>query len=604
MARLLKLDKAQKTQNPTATETVKTTKKDNKKDSTNQKHRVPFLKSLKGKIELMFLFSIIFTVVVLLLISVPVSQRNMEKTIENYMQDEAASNGKLIDLEAYRIGPEKVLNHAFLDPLMADVGVKGMKSSSAFLINLDGKIQWHQDLTMLGKNVNKTNAALASLTQKLQAGETVENGVTTFTSNGKEIYCSYYISTKSPSPFVYVIQVNKDEVLASVTNMARELMIAGAGIAILVTLFGMVFMKKSLSPVDDMRHYIRRMGELDLRKDEIVEKLGKRKDEFGRMARSIMFLQERLSATIANIQGQSEKLFSSSDAMMKNAENMSETSGQVDQAVSDIASGASSQAESTRETSENITEMGQLIEQTNGRVQALSDASQSMMEAQNTAHEILTDLDRINSETMEAVSAIAEQTQKTNESASHIREVTKLIADIASQTNLLSLNASIEAARAGEAGRGFAVVAEEIGKLAEQSNASAKQIEEIIRELVADSEESVRTMEYVREITGRQSEDIGRTGDAFKKIGEGIDAANLSVDAIATSVAQMDEARNRVVDSVTSLQAIATQNAASTQQSSASVTEINQIAGSIRDSSGTLRDIAESLKDDMSQFQA
>ena len=76
------------------------------------------------------------------------------------------------------------------------------------------------------------------------------------------------------------------------------------------------------------------------------------------------------------------------------------------------------------------------------------------------------------------------------------------------------------------------------------------------------------------------------------------------MDAIATSVAQMDEARNRVVDSVTSLQAIATQNAASTQQSSASVTEINQIAGSIRDSSGTLRDIAESLKDDMSQFQA
>ena len=104
MARLLKLDKAQKTQNPTATETVKTTKKDNKKDSPNQKHRVPFLKSLKGKIDLMFLFSIIFTVVVLLLISVPVSQRNMEKTIENYMQDEAASNGKLIDLISNRTG--------------------------------------------------------------------------------------------------------------------------------------------------------------------------------------------------------------------------------------------------------------------------------------------------------------------------------------------------------------------------------------------------------------------------------------------------------------------------------------------------------------------
>ena len=102
-------------------------------------------------------------------------------------------------------------------------------------------------------------------------------------------------------------------------------------------------------------------------------------------------------------------------------------------------------------------------------------------------------------------------TDQTNESAAKIQEVTSLISSIAEETNLLSLNASIEAARAGEAGRGFAVVAEEIGKLAEQSNQSAKQIEDIIAQLVADSSRSVKTMEAVREITSRQSEDIGKT---------------------------------------------------------------------------------------------
>lgn len=61
--------------------------------------------------------------------------------------------------------------------------------------------------------------------------------------------------------------------------------------------------------------------------------------------------------------------------------------------------------------------------------------------------------------------------------------------------NLLSLNASIEAARAGEAGRGFAVVAEEIGKLADQSNESAKQIEALILGLIDSSKRAVTAMD-------------------------------------------------------------------------------------------------------------
>lgn len=571
------------------------------KKENQQRSAVPLAKSFRGKVDLLVLLAIVVSVVLILAATVPAAQSRLQGTVKNYMLDMAKAYGASLDEEITYNGEDKILNAETLGDMVGSAKVTGIESSYAYVVTKDGTMMYHPTEEKIGQPVE--NEVVKGLVAQIQDGKVPAAAVTDYLFKGQIKYASYYVSKIDGTPFILVISADESEVVAPVKSILTRAILFGLLIAIAIMVIEALLIRKSLRPVVMLDEIINRMSQLDVRQNETLDRLAKRSDEFGVMSKAIQGLQQQLDHTVVTIKGQSEKLFSSSDTMMKSATNMSETTSQVDQAVSDIAQGATSQADSTQKATDTVVRIGEMIEAATAAVAQLDTVSKQMTEAQNTASGILNDLDEINKQTTDAVDEIARQTDQTNESAAKIQEVTSLISSIAEETNLLSLNASIEAARAGEAGRGFAVVAEEIGKLAEQSNQSAKQIEDIIAQLVADSSRSVRTMETVREITSRQSEDIGKTNEAFGKITEGIAASNECVSNISNQMRDMDLARAEVVDTVESLSAIAEENAASTQESSASVTQINEIAGDIRESSGNLRDIAEVLRNNMNEFK-
>lgn len=163
---------------------------------------------------------------------------------------------------------------------------------------------------------------------------------------------------------------------------------------------------------------------------------------------------------------------------------------------------------------------------------------------------------------------------------------------------MLSLNASIEAVRAGEQGRGFAVVASQIQKLAEQSNESARQIEDI-----HDSQEAVATMDEVKDIIAEQSTRVDSTRVRFAEVKDGIDVSIASITKISGDIDKLDTARVNVVDVVQNLTAIAQENAASTEETSASVDEVSATIMNMADEAGRLKGIAGRLEESTRIFK-
>lgn len=569
--------------------------KEQNTNSQNEKRehkKIPIFSSLKFKMVLMLIVATAVTAATLLLIMVPFSERQIKNETKNYMYDIAQSSCSILDIMTST-------DDAALKEHFQNVGVEGISSSYAYIVSSDGTMLYHPTAEKIGKSVE--NAVIKGVVSELKNGQKPENKVVTYDFNGVNKYAAYNIS-KDQSKIV-VISADESEVLQPVNNMMKLAVFALIVVVVIVSAIGIVITEIALRPIIRVSQIVQKMADLDFSENENTEKMKKRKDETGVMTRSVALLREELVNLLEGIQKQSVQLFKTSANLDGDSDETQKMVEQVDRAVGDIATGATSQAQETQNATENVIAMGNMIEDTNAEAERLNGNAQQMKDSSDQAMQILKELNEINDRTKQSIEEVYTQTNITNESVQKIKEATVLIASIAEETNLLSLNASIEAARAGEQGKGFAVVASQIQKLAEQSNESASQIDEITNALISDSTKSVETIAQVRDIMNEQSEKMEKTDSMFRQVNTGVDHAMDSVNTITEKTELLNQSREKIIDVVQNLSAIAEENAASSQETSASITQVNTVVTDISDNASGLKDIAYHLENDVKRVQ-
>ncbi|SHM30313.1 methyl-accepting chemotaxis protein [Anaerosporobacter mobilis DSM 15930] len=457
---------------------------------------------------------------------------------------------------------------------------------------------------------DKSGTLLIGTTMGEEAYDQIYNkGETYFTKNselGGEPYYGYYIPITQPSTgeIVACFFTGKPtkEVTSQINKMTIKILIIMVGVSLLTMIVVTVVINIIIKALKKTMKQLEAVSKGDLSAVEFKKSI-KKSDEISEIALSTMDLRQSLRGVIGQIGTSVRGLKEASIKLSNTAETSQNTMEIVERAVNDISRGAMAQAEETTEANDHVMVMGRHIQDTVDHVNQLNEHAAVMRESGEEALVVLEELRSTNNQTRDAIKMIYNQTNTTNLSAQKIREATNIITDIAEETNLLSLNASIEAARAGEQGKGFAVVAAQIQKLAEQSDRSAKEIQNIIVALLNDSNKAVETMNVVTDIIVKQSEKVEISKNKVDSVNDGIRTFTDGIIEIRERSMKLDHERTRIVDAVQSLTAIAQQNAASTQETSASTGELTGTMRDVADAVETLQKISETLTKEVEIFK-
>lgn len=226
--------------------------------------------------------------------------------------------------------------------------------------------------------------------------------------------------------------------------------------------------------------------------------------------------------------------------------------------------------------------------------------SKKIEKAQSLSRELTGESDSGNEEVKETQAIIEGITEKSKQ----MIDVIEVIQAVASQTNLLAMNAAIEAAHAGEAGKGFSVVADEIRKLSESTQNSAKDISLLITEMAESMEGGSSNMESTSQAFSKIRQDIGEQTKVVEEISMTVERqardASLVLEATEKAMNQLNEAASLVRNQATYTGEIKTRidNVVSlSEKVNSSLLSSQKVINDFASSMGLVQEKAEQNKD-------
>ncbi|MBK5353002.1 methyl-accepting chemotaxis protein [Pseudomonas sp. TH41] len=297
--------------------------------------------------------------------------------------------------------------------------------------------------------------------------------------------------------------------------------------------------------------------------DLTLNLISERRDELGQLQRAMQSMTLGLRELIGGI----------SDGVTQIASAAEELSAVTEQ----TSAGVNSQKVETDQVATAMNEMTATVQEVARNAEEASEAAvaadQQAREGDKVVGEAIAQIERLALEVGNSTEAMGQLKRESDK----IGSVLDVIKSVAQQTNLLALNAAIEAARAGEAGRGFAVVADEVRSLAQRTQKSTEEIEELIVGLQTGTQQVATIMDNSRSLTDSSVELTRRAGGSLESITRTVSAIQAMNQQIAAAAEQQSAVAEEINRSVLNVRDVSEQTSAASEETAASSVELARL---------------------------